>query len=840
MIAIRSGNGYNIPKAMRENRKEDGAMLKYFTNVSDVTQPYYKLFCDFHRKDRGHFLRIKNDIFDVCKCTLFYYGEDAPGEADLELDIGEASLYVLIVSSHVLFDPDFDLRGYHLARKRNIPILPILVENGLEEAFNEKFGNLQCISTCLEAVDPTAVPYTEKLRNFLTQTFALSLDIAAVRHAFDTSIFLSYRKKDRQYAQKLLEAIHSDDKLKNIAVWYDEFLIPGEDFNDNIRAELENSALFLLMVTPSILEDGNYIRIVEYPVACALQKSILPVESVPTDPALLQSAYPQIPETVGAADGQQLKQSILAALKRNGITVSERTAQRDLFIGFAFLKGLYVEKNPAIALELIENAARGGVLEAMPMLASIYKYGDGCPVDIAKAVSWQKAYIGQLLVWCGNFPNRYTTKTLVEAYRELADIFIRGYCPADAAGTLMELVRFLEKPCFRDAVFAKEYRAESYESAALLYMSEGNYTRARHEYLEMAVNLRKELCNSQIAPNATVDLIAAWLYLARCQSESDDIPGLKMTVKVELKALAEELLAYTGPSVWRESLQFLQKVLFCLNSLGQYYDQLHMENEAFVFMGAAVNLAEAINRLYQTVNTNILAYQAYKNEGLQHVKIPVDNHLRAAYDAFQNAYEIAKYLLEQSETVETSLMAAESYVNLALVQHRRKQDGATANLEAAFAIYRQISQGLQTVPAKQKLYQSYYTAARIHAQSRRTDAAMEMLDQGISLNHEVVQRSHLGVYKLDLAQALLEKGELLKKQWEFEEALECFRQRHALLVEGAYKNAHILLIAESYENLIAAHKSLGNMQEAAELKAQLAAYKNKYSYVFNGSVSFYS
>lgn len=115
-------------------------MIKHLTNVSDLTQPYYKLFCDFHRKDRAHFLQIKNNIFNIFKCSLFYYEEDASGdEAERELGIAEANLYVWIVSSHVLFDPDYDLGGYQTAVKNNIPILPILVENGLEEAFNAKY-----------------------------------------------------------------------------------------------------------------------------------------------------------------------------------------------------------------------------------------------------------------------------------------------------------------------------------------------------------------------------------------------------------------------------------------------------------------------------------------------------------------------------------------------------------------------------------------------------------------------------------------------------------------------------------------------------------------------------
>ena len=80
----------------------------------------------------------------------------------------------------------------------------------------------------------------------------------------------------------------------------------------------------------------------------------------------------------------------------------------------------------------------------------------------------------------------------------------------------------------------------------------------------------------------------------------------------------------------------------------------------------------------------------------------------------------------------------------------------------------------------------------------------------------------------------------MKKQWEFDEALSCYVRRHQLITDGAHKNAHILLLAESYETVIAAHKAVGNFQEANEFSSMLNAFKSKYSFVFNGNVTFYS
>ncbi len=818
-------------------------MIKHLSNVSDITKPYYKIFCNFHKKDLEHFAKIKKDIFDICKCSLSYCESDSEpeDEKELEFTVANSNLYVLIVSSNLLFDSNLDMQPYQMAIKNNIPILPILVENGLEEIFNEKFGNIQCISTCLEALDPTAVPYIEKLQNFLTQSFSLSFDVDKIRGSFDTSIFLSYRKKDRLHAQKLLEIIHSSDKLKNIAVWYDEFLIPGEDFNDSIRSELENSAIFMLMVTPSILEDKNYIKIVEYPIAQSLNKSIIPVETVPTNAAQLQTSYPDIPKPVTALSTEHLKDVILDVLKENGVHISERTAERDLFIGFAFLKGLYVEKNTSIAFEMIERSADAGIIDAIKMLVSIYKYGDGCAINTEKAAMRQREYIQYLISRFENEPTQDNAVDVLNAYKSLSDIFVRNGDTDNAAEALSNIISFLDGSPFKNDLFAKKHSAETYESMAFLFINAGNYNRARYEYLEKAINLRKEIYDLKTVENAAVDLVNAYLALARCQAESDDIIGLKQTIKVDLKQTANTLLEYRITDVHIESLQTLQKVVSGLNRMGEYLNLLNMQDKALIFIGTAVNLADAINRHYNTVNTAILAYNAFKNDGLQHIKINVENHLRVAEDSFTNAHNIALSLLEQSETTETVLIVAESYINMARIMHKLKNsDAAIENLNSAFEMYKSISATLHTLPAKQKLYQSYYFSAEIYSELKDFENALLMFDKGLAINDDIIQNSHLAIYKLEMADALKQKGEILKKQWEFDEALNCFAKMHQLVKAGAHKNAHIFLIAESYEKLIAAHKSLGNIEEANALTAELNNFKNEYSFMFNGTVHLYS
>ena len=96
----------------------------------------------------------------------------------------------------------------------------------------DKFGELQYLDPY--AHDATAISYEEKLKKFLESVLISNEMAERIRKAFDAYIFLSYRKKDRKYANQLMRLIHSNPECRDIAIWFDEFLTPGESFKDSI------------------------------------------------------------------------------------------------------------------------------------------------------------------------------------------------------------------------------------------------------------------------------------------------------------------------------------------------------------------------------------------------------------------------------------------------------------------------------------------------------------------------------------------------------------------------------------------------------------------------------
>lgn len=331
-------------------------------------------------------------------------------------------LFVIPVTSSFLCEPnrarDTDLPyalGHH------IPILPLLQEDGLESLFNQTCGDLQILNKYTE--DPTALDFYQKLERFLSDVL-IPDDLAdKIRAAFDAYVFLSYRKKDRKYAQQLMRLIHQNEFCRDIAIWYDEFLIPGENFNDSIAAALEQSSLFALAVTPNLVNEPNYVMSIEYPMAKEAKKTVLPFELVPTDKKDLKEKFTELPACTDVRDISALSATLLEAVTSLAIRENDASPEHLFFIGLAYLAGIDVEVDCEQALALISRAAGQGLPEAMEKLVHMYKNGIGVPRDFLQAISWQKRLIQAKRRQYAAAPSSSARRLLALALLELADLY---------------------------------------------------------------------------------------------------------------------------------------------------------------------------------------------------------------------------------------------------------------------------------------------------------------------------------------------------------------------------------------------------------------------------------
>ena len=394
--------------------------LQYKTRGMSDPKGKPKVYFSSHPEDFDEALPlITEDLLNHANCAVFYdeeIGSAGPADEEVEDILKEMQLVVFAVSSKFIHEKnrakDTELP---LALKNHIPVLPIMLENGLGYEFSNNCAKIQVVPKY--GNDPTAIPYDEVLQTFLDSVLVGDELAEQVRDAFDAYVFLSYRKKDRKHAQRLMRLIHENKQFRDIAIWYDEFLVPGESFNEAIKDAFNKSSLFAMAVTPHLEEEGNYVMRVEYPMARNRKSKnddfeIVPVEMYESedgkegedwriDQSHLKGQkdfeYQEISDLQDEHRLQEMNKSFLDALERIAKKENDGSSRHRFFIGLAYLNGIDVEINQEQALELLQGAAEdpSPCMEATEKLADMYLNGEGVERDSAKAIFWQRKLASQ-------------------------------------------------------------------------------------------------------------------------------------------------------------------------------------------------------------------------------------------------------------------------------------------------------------------------------------------------------------------------------------------------------------------------------------------------------------
>ena len=446
--------------------------LKVLTR-SEKTSPQGKprVYFSCHPADfETAFPMIPKDILDQTNCAVWYDPDPAAAvdAEELEAVLNEMQLVVFPVTSRFLREENRARNAeFPLAMKNHIPILPILLENDLGYEFSDTCAPIQAVTR--EVTDPTATPYETVLKTFLNSVLIGEELAEKVRSAFDAYVFLSYRKKDRRHAQRLMRLIHENEEFRDIAIWYDEFLVPGEGFNEAIADAFRKSTLFAMAVTPHLEEEGNYVMRVEYPMAMdRMEKDgkfdVVPVEMYDPgedapegkkwriSPEKLKKheefRYREIESLQDEHRRPELDRTFLEALARIAKKENDGSAQHRFFIGLAYLCGIDTEVNAERALKLIESAATDPepCLDAAGKLADMYLNGEGVARDLNEAIRWQKLLASRYLdAWRKNHdPDEhkgYGTAHF-QALRRLSDMYRDAGKAAEAMAAAREAMEF--------------------------------------------------------------------------------------------------------------------------------------------------------------------------------------------------------------------------------------------------------------------------------------------------------------------------------------------------------------------------------------------------------------
>lgn len=286
--------------------------LKYKTRGNSHPRGKSKVYFCSHPDDfQLYFDSLSDDILEIENCAIYYH--ENLNEEDLLDDLSQMQMVVIPITAKFLFQTNKAREVvFTYVLNHHIPILPVMEDVGLASYFNQICGNLQFLNPNQQ--ERTEIPYKQKLKEMILSVLLGDELKEKIRSAFDAYVFLSYRKKDRQYAQELMELIHKNEFCRDIAIWYDEFLTPGENFNGAIEKALKKSQLFALVVTPNLVNEDNYVMKIEYPMAMNEAKKIFPAELVPTSHIELKQKYQNIPDCVDTKDESVFSQRLLHAI----------------------------------------------------------------------------------------------------------------------------------------------------------------------------------------------------------------------------------------------------------------------------------------------------------------------------------------------------------------------------------------------------------------------------------------------------------------------------------------------------------------------------------------------
>ena len=514
--------------------------LSYRTKNNSSPENKPKVYFSCHPDDfEKTFDAVCGDIFQTHDCAIFYKEDmaDSLPEETREVDLGCMNLFVFPVTFRMLQGGNLAVGEDLVFAKRNFkPILPILFEANAEAILPfytkpEMFGERQFLNKFSH--DQTEISFGEKLKKYLDSTLIDDDTVEKIRKAFDAQIFLSYRKKDRKYANELMQLIHKDPLCRNIAIWFDEFLTPGESFNTSIEKALTDSQLVTLLVTPSLLETPNYIQQVEYPSAIQSGKPILPAEKLPTDREGLKRNYQRLPDVINTSDEDRFHQAFINALEDMIPHGSEYDSMHDYLIGLAYLDGIEVEVNKDYGVELITKAAEAELPEAMKKLHDMYKNGQYVSLNYQNALYWAE----KLYQYYANKKGKDHLDTLVQL-NTLATAF-------NDSGNYEKALE-LHEQCYEVRCKVSGEKSpdtlSSLNNLAISYANRGNYKKAI-ELSQKCYELECEVLGGEHPQTLTTLNNLAWYYVMGTIGKSNHGTDLlQKCYDIECRVLGKEHL----------------------------------------------------------------------------------------------------------------------------------------------------------------------------------------------------------------------------------------------------------------------------------------------------------
>lgn len=664
------------------------ANFKYKT--LDGIKPFDKTnvyFCSL-KEDFSCFEEISNYILDAYDCAVWYtnnYNIDRYND-NFYFYLNKMNLVVFPVTTNFLTkDTYLYEKEIKFAIENNIPILPIFQEYGLEENFYLKFG----IRYTLNNYYPNS-QIISKLSKYLDEVLINKETIKRIRNEFDGTLFVAYRKKDKQHIQELSKYIHSFNYTKDVAICYDDYLFEDEIFNDYVKTRIDRSNLFILIVTPNTLLNDKDALKYQCMYVKNTGKQVLPVELVLTDKDKLYEKYNNTQKCITIDEREKLINVIRQITSKE----NDKENDHDYYIGLAYLYGIDVEKDKEKAIELITKEANNGNIKARETLASMHRNGIGVDVDYESACYYlEKCYKEDNLELSPQYFEKIKIK-LVDLYKLMAmnnlDKFVKLENAKKYCAKTLDILNDINKDELLkyDLVTTYEYLIDIYneemnenlknkyiKKAFKIYRSlykKSNNIKLKRDYayynilsvtlenkssskikkrINKSIEINKEIYYEIGSLNAKIDLAKNYLSLGLItvlEKKYDEGKEIYSKVIDIINEVLED----------KEIIEAKKVLSICYNYQSDLYKLEHDYNLEKSYLDKAINIAKEINTKVLTKNSKRYLASLYGKKGDICQK---GNNIIEAIEYYQKELDLYLENLNKAETIVTKEDIRRSY-----------------------------------------------------------------------------------------------------------------------------------------------------------------------------------
>ena len=772
-----------------------------------------RVFYVAHPDDEAYFERIWELLNAHQDIALFYNAVPLTFERFSEY-LAENQLIVIPVTAKLLRQvPHIVTFVLSVALEKHIPVLPLLFEDGLMSEYRKVFGDLQYLAPGDD--DPTAISFDQKLETYLNGVLFSAETAKRVRDAFDAYIFLSYRKKDRAYARRLMKLVHADERLRDVAIWYDEFLTPGEDFSAAIRNALKSSDLFAMVVTPNLLErvngKKNYVMEHEYPAALEASKPIVPCEMAETDKAQLAKDYEGIGVCISGEDGNAIPEVIAEKLKKEAL--KEDTPEHNFLIGLAYLDGIDVEVDYEKALGLIRGSAEAGVEEAIRKLIVMYHDGKGVARDYKESVLWQEKLVECIRRKQAEGAYAADDPVLAYALGNLGDAWNEIGQPWESREPYIEM----NKEAAR--IHNTQLKIRSKISFCDLCVKTGMAKEAKGQ-LEKVLPLLENAAETNPTVRTRTELALCYEKIGRAEEKLGHFADAKAQYEKTASIMGD--LAKTGDIPSRRNLARIYR------NIAEMARQLKDPEEALNLQKAALKITEALEKETGTIASrrDLLLSYIHLGDTMEALKLPAD-----AKTWYEKALPLSKTLAEEAGTIEDRKNLGDVYQDLGRIARSLGNLGEVIKMyKQAHAVRSALIKDDNEISSRVELALTCGDLGDILRDTKNPSQAKEWYEFSVGFLEAMAKVSNEYRICQELSAVYMKTGHAAKETGDLKEAVTWYEKalpvQENLWKETGEKEACDGLLS-AYEYLGAAQAALKNPQDAKAAFEKAAAIREE-------------